>query len=110
MKIINILLEQAKVVNGTNCANCISTKNSEPESVESKDLNSQGGIDSVSKKELELAESADLITLPGKKNVEFKKHCNHPKIDQDVTEHMCCAYWSAEGTHRAFGEQKIGKK
>jgi len=109
MKLISILTEKENIIEGTNCANCEYSQKSEAENIEKGDLNKQGGIDSKSKQDLALAEKADLITLPGKKEVDKKKHCNHPKVNQFVTQHMCCAYWNNTGTHRAYGKQEIGK-
>lgn len=109
MKLIQILAEKEHVIEGTNCGNCMYTQKSVSEKINKEDLNSQGGIDSKSEKDLELAEKADLITLPGEMSVDTKKHCNHPMVDQFVTSRMCCAYWDSEGTHRAYGDQKIGK-
>lgn len=109
MKLKSFLLEKRDVIEGTNCGNCMYTQKSVSEKVEKEDLNSQGGIDSKAKKDLKLAEKADLITLPGDMLTDTKKHCNHPMVDQFVTSRMCCAYWDSEGTHRAYGDQKIGR-
>lgn len=61
---------------------------------------------------LDRAEHADLITLPENitgtncsncKFVDLKtKMCNHPEVNQKVSERMCCKYWDAEGTKREW--------
>lgn len=109
MRSIEIIVEAANVVKGTNCSNCTFSKGSKQEKVEESDLNSQGGLDTKDSKELKLAKEGDLVTLPGNETVTHKFKCHHPKIDQYVTEHMCCAYWDSPGTHRAFGKQSVGK-
>jgi hypothetical protein len=95
-------MERQKVV-GTNCYNCMYvSKNSE--TVESKELNSQGGIDQSTDDTLKRAEKADLITLPGGSAADTtdKKFCNHPKIQMYVTGRMCCAYWDNPGARRPW--------
>lgn len=68
--------------------------------------------------QLERAEHSDLITLPDGiegtncGNCEYVRetYCVHPEVDQEVSPRMCCKYWDAPGTHRAWkdtGEKGI---
>ena len=107
MKLHSILYEKESVIEGTNCGNCQFV--GKAESVEVKELNKQGGVDTTDNTELKLAEAADLLTLPGSKLVKEKHHCDHPKVNQYVTQRMCCAYWSNTGAYRSYGKQEIGK-
>ena len=88
---------------GTNCYNCLYISRKE-EPVDQKELNEEGGIDLKSKKELETAEKADLITLPGGSKVDAtnKRFCGNDKIRMYVTVRMCCAYWDNEGVKRPW--------
>jgi hypothetical protein len=99
----NVIKE--KVV-GTNCFNCkFIANNNEP--VLQQELNSEGGIDPKNKEEMDRAESADLITLPGgsKTDASGKRLCYNKKIEMYVTVRMCCAYWDNEGVKRPWKKQ-----
>jgi hypothetical protein len=97
-------------VSGTNCKNCIFTKDSSTKKVERGELNSQGGLKISDSKDLEKAKEGDLVTLPGKGVMPSQKVlCQHKDISQYVTERMCCAYWDAPGIIRDFGEKVVGK-
>ncbi len=89
MKLIQILLEKEEAMTGTNCSNCMYTEKNEPQKIEEGDLDPQGGTIPKTSEELKRAKISDLLTLPGKEKVTVKKLCNHPKIQMDVTEHMC---------------------
>jgi hypothetical protein len=100
-----------EVMKGTNCSNCQYIDADESVRIEdaSKELNKQGGSIPADEKQMKMAKEGDLITMPGKAMPTHKVACVHPKIKQYVTERMCCAYWDAPGTLRAYGEQAIGK-
>jgi len=108
-KTAGMLTEKEEAMVGTNCSNCMYTKDSKSEKVTEKDLNKQGGCDPDNEKDLKAAKEGDVITMPGKGTPEVKVMCKHPKIAQWVTERMCCAFWDSPGTHRAYGKQAIGK-
>ncbi len=94
-------------VSGTNCFNCLYVaKNAEK--VRQEDLNNQGGLDPKSNQDMQRAEKADLITLPGgsKSEVAAKKFCNNKSVQMYVTERMCCAYWDNEDAWRPWKQQK----
>lgn len=93
---------------GTNCTNCKHTKGSPTEDVKASDLNEQGGTIPENAEQLKLAEKSDLITMPGKDFPKVKAMCTHPKVKQWVNSRMCCAFWDAPGTLRAYGKQSIG--
>ena len=99
-------MEQQKII-GTNCYNCmwISKKG---ESVDSKELNAQGGIDPKNKGETQKAKQADLITLPGgtRDDATNKKFCNNEAIKMFVTVRMCCGYWDNAGVKRPWKNTK----
>lgn len=78
-------------------------------------MNQNGGINPSDLIDLRRAVSADLVTLP--LNVEGTncwncsfisngqgpaRFCHHPQVWQPVTERMCCAFWDAPGTLRAW--------
>lgn len=88
---------------GANCYNC-KFISSDEKPVDAKALNDEGGIDPKSKEELERAEKADLITLPGgsKADAASKMFCCHEKIKMYVTMRMCCAYWDNDGVKRPW--------
>jgi hypothetical protein len=81
-------------------------------------------IDEDLKKEdenkLERAKAADLVTLPETivgtncSNCIFidleTKTCKHPQVLQKVSERMCCAFWDAPGTLRAWETEKEAKQ
>lgn len=104
---LDVLME-AELVTGTHCANCKFTSG-KPVKADPKELNDQGGIDPTDQAGLERAEAADLITMPGKQKVTSKVACVHPKVKLWVNSRMCCAFWDAPGTHRAYGSQELGK-
>lgn len=93
-------------IEGTNCFNC--------RFVDRKDimigdeLNGEGGIDPKDDSEMDRAERADLITLPGGTgdDAKSKRMCMHPEVRMYVTERMCCAYWDNEDVKRPW----IGKE
>lgn len=103
--------EKEEVMKGTNCANCQYTDGDEAERIEDakKELNEQGGTAPQDAEQMKMAKDGDLITMPGKGTPTHKVMCVHPKIKQYVTERMCCAYWDAPGTLRAYGKQSLGK-
>lgn len=84
-------------------------------------LNRQGGVQTSNIEELRRAKKSDLVTLPKDvegtncfncKYIRDKKgkigYCSHPKVAQDVSNHMCCALWDNSGLIREFG--KIDEK
>ena len=91
---------------GTNCYNCTFIANN-PEPIDPRILNDEGGIDPKNEKEMDRAKEADLITLPGgsKADVENKKLCYNKKIDMYVTVRMCCAYWDNVGVKRPWKKE-----
>ena len=95
-------MEQQKVI-GTNCYNCIYISKKE-ETVDPSELNVQGGIDPKTQEEMQRAEKADLITLPGgsKGDALNKKFCYNDKIKMFVTARMCCGYWDNAGVKRPW--------
>lgn len=95
-------LKQEKVI-GTNCYNCKFVANTE-EPVNQKLLTDEGGIDPQNDEEMERAEKADLITLPGgiKAEVTTKKFCYNNNVKMYVTVRMCCAYWDNDGVKRPW--------
>lgn len=76
-------------------------------------------------KDIQRAKTADLITFPKRvtgavcSNCRFvnldKQYCNHPEVDQDLFDgvsRMCCSFWDADGTKRAWEsleENQVGK-
>jgi len=109
MRIIQIITEaKSSTVEGTNCGNCIWTKDAETKDISAKELNAQGGIDTKDSAELALSKKCDLVTLPGKAtDIDTAMMCKHKKVKQWVTSHMCCAFWDAPGVHRSFGKISI---
>jgi len=107
MRIKHILVDGTKTLTGTNCSNC-QYASGKSEKTAPGDLNKQGGTNPTNDKEMKMAEQADLITMPGTGKPEYKVMCTHSKVKQFVNERMCCAFWDAPGTLRAYGEQKIG--
>jgi len=93
-------------IEGTNCINCRWAAKDRTK-VDSKELDPNGGLKIVNKEDLKLAEKGDLVTLPGKKPSKWKFYCEHNKIKQFVTERMCCLYWDAKGTYRAYGKSLL---
>jgi hypothetical protein len=67
----------------------------------------QGGI---IPENLVRAQRADLITLPkgipgtNCGNCKFQQDgfCTHPEVEMPVTKRMCCLFWDADGTLRAW--------
>jgi hypothetical protein len=98
-------LIKEKVI-GTNCFNCKFIANND-EQVSFQELNDEGGIDPKNDKELDRAENADLITLPGgsKTDASSKRFCYNKKIELYVTVRMCCAYWDNDGVKRPWKKQ-----
>ena len=91
---------------GTNCFNCkFIANNNEP--VVLKELNNEGGIDPKNQDEMNRAEIADLITLPGgsKTDANTRRFCYNKKIEMYVTVRMCCAYWDNDGVKRPWKKQ-----
>jgi len=74
------------------------------EPVVASELNDQGGIDPKTQEEMQKAQKADLITLPGwsKADATNKKICYNEKIKMFVTAHMCCAYWDNSAVRRPW--------
>jgi len=97
------IIEEAKEepLVGTNCGNCRFVE-LEGKKVSSKELNEQGGRDPQGSTEMERAKEYDVITLPGKITVTEIHRCLHKDINMDVTSHMCCALWEAEGIIRPW--------
>ena len=95
--------EKMEKVIGTNCYNCKFIGDKET-AVDSKELNNEGGIDPKNKEEMERAQKADLITLPGgsKADATSKKLCYNEQIRMNVTVRMCCAYWDNVGVKRPW--------
>src|SRR5690606_33694290 len=89
-----------KTVGGTNCANCIYYEN---HSKVTRALNPQGGL-VIKREDLDRAEEADLITLPGSGKPQSQGFCKHSEVKQDVNDRMCCAYWDAPGTYRQWDD------
>ena len=88
---------------GTNCFNCkFVANNNEP--VVSQELNNEGGIDPKNSEEMDLAENADLITLPGgsKADASTKRFCYNKKIEMYVTVRICCEYWDNDSVKRPW--------
>jgi hypothetical protein len=56
-------LDKDKII-GTNCFNCLYISKKE-ENVDQTELNDQGGIDPKTDDDMQKAQKADLITLPG---------------------------------------------
>lgn len=108
MKVV-LLVEAEQPMKGTNCGNCKFTKGSKSEDAKPDDLNKQGGTKPENDAQMKLAEKGDLITMPGKHSPKVKVWCKHTKIKQWVTEAMCCGYWDAPGTLRAYGKQELGQ-
>jgi hypothetical protein len=104
MKFRDILIETTNKIEGTNCANC-KYAHKERTKVSKSELDPQGGLKITNKEDLRNAKHSDLVTLPGKGTVTEKFYCEHKDIKQFVTERMCCAYWDATGTLRAFGKK-----
>ena len=96
-------MSKIQKVEGTNCYNCMFISKKE-EPVVAGELNDQGGIDPKTKEEMQKAEKADLITLPGglKTDAANKKMCYNEKIKMFVTVRMCCAYWDNSAVMRPW--------
>ncbi len=94
---------QNQIVIGTNCYNCIYISKKE-EPVDPKELNTEGGIDPKTDEDMQKAQKADLITLPGgsKSDATTKKMCYNDKIKMYVTARMCCAYWDNAAVKRPW--------
>jgi len=95
-------------ITGTNCFNCTYISKN-PEGIDQNTLNSQGGINPQNEEEMQRAEKADLITLPGgnRNDVISKKYCSHSDIQMYVTVRMCCGYWDAQGVIRPWKTSEI---
>jgi len=83
-------------------------------------LNAAGGTVPTNEEEALRAEDSDLITLPVSivgtncANCKFigevqsragnvkAAFCNHPQVEQMVTNRMCCIFWDTPGTRRDF--------
>jgi hypothetical protein len=98
-------MQKQKVI-GTNCYNCKYISEKE-DKVDSMELNDQGGIDPKNQDEMDRAQKADLITLPGgaKADATSKKSCYNEKIKMFVTARMCCAYWDNEAVMRPWAKK-----
>jgi hypothetical protein len=96
-------MSQNQKVVGTNCYNCLWISKKE-ESVDSSELNDQGGIDPKTDGEMKRAQKADLITLPGgtKADAANKKLCYNEEIKMFVTVRMCCAFWDNKAVKRPW--------
>jgi hypothetical protein len=93
---------QNQKIMGTNCYNCVWISKKE-ETIDPNELNDQGGIDPKNPEEMQRAQKADLITLPGSKaDATGKKLCYNEKIKMYVTARMCCAYWDNSGVKRPW--------
>jgi len=95
--------EKMEKVIGTNCYNCEFVADRE-EATDPKELNDAGGIDPKNNDEMERAEKADLITLPGgnKTDAKTKRFCSHEEIRMYVTTRMTCAYWDNADVRRPW--------
>ncbi len=96
-------ISQIQKVQGTNCFNCVFiSKKDEP--VSADELNDQGGIDPKTVEDMQKAEKADLITLPGwsKQDAATKRLCYNEKIKMYVTTRMCCRYWDNKEVRRPW--------
>ncbi len=95
-------MQQQKII-GTNCYNCVYISKKE-EHVDPTELNDQGGIDPKNQEEMQRAQKADLITLPGgsKADATNKKLCYNDEIKMFVTLRMCCGYWDNAGVKRPW--------
>lgn len=89
------------LVRGTNCGNCRFFGGHRPGKKPS--LDPQGGI-RIEGAALKRAETADLITLPGRAAPGEDHICAHPKVDQPVNNRMCCAFWDNPGARREWEE------
>jgi hypothetical protein len=100
---------KGKVI-GTNCYNCKFVANNE-EPANQRILNDEGGIDPSNEEEMDKAQEADLITLPGGSKVDAttKKFCYNDKIKMYVTVRMCCAYWDNDGVKRPWKKSEKQK-
>lgn len=97
-----ILEGKSNVVTGTNCGNCKFFTGPKVD-VDSLKCNPQGGINAPDSEHLKLAKENDLITLPGGSDKPTNaRACAHKKIDQVVTDRMCCALWDNPGALREF--------
>lgn len=102
----DIVIEaKEEAIVGTNCSNCRFV-DLEAKKIATSALNEQGGYDPQGSEEMARAKENDLITLPGKIKVTETHRCLHKDIDMDVTAHMCCALWDANGVYRPWMKSK----
>ncbi len=94
-------VEEEKVV-GTNCKNCVWWKEDTVKPVGKDELNENGGLKAPNDEYIAMSKEVDLISLPGKATVAEKAFCNNEKVNDWVTERMCCALWDAKGTVRDY--------
>jgi hypothetical protein len=108
MQIKQIIAEgTAPKVTGTNCGNCVWTRNAETKSVDADQLNSHGGLHITDAADLKNARASDLVTLPGAGTARTAVFCEHKKVKQWVTDRMCCIFWDAPGVVRDFGTMSV---
>jgi hypothetical protein len=104
----NVNESKQKVIEGTNCKNCVWWKKDSEKSVGKDELNSNGGLKPPNKEYIAMSKRVDLVTLPGKDTVKVKGFCYHKDINDWVTERMCCAKWDAKGVIRDYkGESPL---
>jgi hypothetical protein len=108
LSIENIQENKQKVIEGTNCINCVWWKKDSEKPVGKDELNSNGGLKPPNKEYIAMSKRVDLVTLPGKDTVKVKGFCYHKDINDWVTERMCCAKWDAKGVIRDYkGESPL---
>jgi len=108
LSIENIQENKQKVIEGTNCVNCVWWKKDSEKPVGKDELNSNGGLKPPNKEYIAMSKRVDLVTLPGKDTVKVKGFCYHKDINDWVTERMCCAKWDAKGVIRDYkGESPL---
>ena len=104
----NVNESKHKVIEGTNCKNCVWWKKDSEKPVGKDELNTNGGLKPPNKEYIAMSKRVDLVTLPGKDTVKVKGFCYHKDINDWVTERMCCAKWDAKGVIRDYkGESPL---
>ena len=107
-RVFHINESKQKVIEGTNCKNCVWWKKDSEKPVGKDELNSNGGLKPPNKEYIAMSKRVDLVTLPGKDTVKVKGFCYHKDINDWVTERMCCAKWDAKGVIRDYkGESPL---
>ena len=105
-------ITEEKYVEGTNCLNCKFINCSKEQKIEESELNPNGGLKAPDDAYLKMSKEVDLVTLPGKDSkVDEKYWCDNEKVENWVTERMCCALWDGKGTRREYkGESPVFKE